>query len=86
MEVGVVAIKGLNSNYYLAISRKGELYGSVSITVRGQSGRSTQSDSVKILQPLSPDKLISTSLLSSKARRVHTHRPPENLSHLLSNV
>ncbi|XP_041855772.1 fibroblast growth factor 10b [Melanotaenia boesemani] len=27
VEVGVVAIKGLNSNYYLAISRKGELYG-----------------------------------------------------------
>ncbi|XP_028314434.1 fibroblast growth factor 10 [Gouania willdenowi] len=28
VDVGVVAIKGLNSNYYLAISRKGELYGS----------------------------------------------------------
>ncbi|KAM6930668.1 fibroblast growth factor 10b [Xenentodon cancila] len=27
VEVGVVAIKGLNSNYYLAISKKGELYG-----------------------------------------------------------
>nr|XP_040051236.1 fibroblast growth factor 10b [Gasterosteus aculeatus aculeatus] len=27
VEVGVVAIKGLNSNYYLAISRRGELYG-----------------------------------------------------------
>ncbi|CAJ1069214.1 LOW QUALITY PROTEIN: fibroblast growth factor 10 [Xyrichtys novacula] len=27
VEVGVVAIKALNSNYYLAISRKGELYG-----------------------------------------------------------
>ncbi|KAM6965454.1 fibroblast growth factor 10b [Aplochiton taeniatus] len=27
VDVGVVAIKGLNSNYYLAISRKGELYG-----------------------------------------------------------
>lgn len=35
MDVGVVAIKGLNSNYYLAISRKGEVYGSVSIQVRG---------------------------------------------------
>lgn len=31
----MVAIKGLNSNYYLAISRKGEVYGSVSIQVRG---------------------------------------------------
>lgn len=38
MDVGVVAIKGLSSNYYLAISRKGELYGAVSIRVRGQSG------------------------------------------------
>ncbi|KAM9823408.1 fibroblast growth factor 10-like [Syngnathus acus] len=27
VDVGVVAIKGLHSNYYLAISRKGELYG-----------------------------------------------------------
>uniref|UniRef100_A0A3P8VLJ2 Fibroblast growth factor n=1 Tax=Cynoglossus semilaevis TaxID=244447 RepID=A0A3P8VLJ2_CYNSE len=27
VDVGVVAIKGLTSNYYLAISRKGELYG-----------------------------------------------------------
>ncbi|KAL3975547.1 sestrin 1/3 [Sarotherodon galilaeus] len=27
VDVGVVAIKGLNSNYYLAISKKGELYG-----------------------------------------------------------
>ncbi|KAK6306120.1 hypothetical protein J4Q44_G00230450 [Coregonus suidteri] len=27
VDVGVVAIKGLGSNYYLAISRKGELYG-----------------------------------------------------------
>lgn len=35
VDVGVVAIKGLGSNYYLAISRKGELYGAVSIRVRG---------------------------------------------------
>ncbi|XP_071339585.1 fibroblast growth factor 10-like [Trachinotus anak] len=27
VDVGVVAIKGLNSSYYLAISRKGDLYG-----------------------------------------------------------
>ncbi|XP_075994719.1 fibroblast growth factor 10b [Genypterus blacodes] len=27
VDVGVVAIKGLHSNYYLAISKKGELYG-----------------------------------------------------------
>ncbi|XP_035514804.1 fibroblast growth factor 10b [Morone saxatilis] len=31
--VGVVAIKGLNSNYYLAISRKGELYGAREFSV-----------------------------------------------------
>lgn len=37
MDVGVVAIKGLNSNYYLAINRKGELYGAVSIRVRGHA-------------------------------------------------
>lgn len=30
MDVGVVAIRALGSNYYLAISRKGELYGAVS--------------------------------------------------------
>lgn len=42
VDVGVVAIKGLSSNYYLAISRKGELYGAVSIRVRGQSGRSRE--------------------------------------------
>uniref|UniRef100_A0A8D3BVC4 Fibroblast growth factor n=1 Tax=Scophthalmus maximus TaxID=52904 RepID=A0A8D3BVC4_SCOMX len=29
VDVGVVAIKGLNSNYYLAIGRKGDLYGAV---------------------------------------------------------
>uniref|UniRef100_A0A8D0A435 Fibroblast growth factor n=1 Tax=Sander lucioperca TaxID=283035 RepID=A0A8D0A435_SANLU len=34
VDVGVVAIKGLNSNYYLAISKKGELYGAVSIRER----------------------------------------------------
>ncbi|KAL4617278.1 fibroblast growth factor 10 [Arapaima gigas] len=28
VDVGVVAIKGLSSNYYLAINKKGELYGS----------------------------------------------------------
>ncbi|KAL0965709.1 hypothetical protein UPYG_G00284720 [Umbra pygmaea] len=27
VDVGIVAIKGVNSNYYLAISKKGELYG-----------------------------------------------------------
>ncbi|XP_030625545.1 fibroblast growth factor 10a [Chanos chanos] len=27
VDVGIVAIKGINSNYYLAINRKGELYG-----------------------------------------------------------
>lgn len=47
--VGVVAIKGLNSNYYLAISRKGELYGAVSIRVRGQSGCSRDRDSLRFL-------------------------------------
>ncbi|CAB1318301.1 unnamed protein product [Coregonus sp. 'balchen'] len=27
VDVGIVAIKGLSSNFYLAISKKGELYG-----------------------------------------------------------
>lgn len=31
VDVGVVAIRGLSSNYYLAISKKGELYGAVSL-------------------------------------------------------
>jgi syndecan 4 len=30
VDVGIVAIKGLSSNFYLAISKKGELYGAVS--------------------------------------------------------
>lgn len=30
MDVGVVAIKSLGSNFYLAISPKGDLYGAVS--------------------------------------------------------
>uniref|UniRef100_A0A3B1ITL8 Fibroblast growth factor n=1 Tax=Astyanax mexicanus TaxID=7994 RepID=A0A3B1ITL8_ASTMX len=29
VDVGVVAIRGLSSNYYLAISKKGEVYGEV---------------------------------------------------------
>lgn len=33
VDVGVVAIRGLSSNYYLAISKKGELYGAVSTCV-----------------------------------------------------
>lgn len=51
VDVGVVAIKGLNSNYYLAISRKGELYGAVSIRVRGQSGCSRERDNVRFFCP-----------------------------------
>lgn len=31
MEIGVVAVKAVNSNYYLAMNKKGKLYGSVSI-------------------------------------------------------
>uniref|UniRef100_A0A3Q2VI81 Fibroblast growth factor n=3 Tax=Haplochromini TaxID=319058 RepID=A0A3Q2VI81_HAPBU len=33
VDVGVVAIKGLSSNFYLAISKKGELYGAVKFGV-----------------------------------------------------
>lgn len=62
MDVGVVAIKGLNSNYYLAISRKGELYGAVSVRVRGHSGFSGDRDSVRFLWPYQSPNLISTSL------------------------
>lgn len=41
VDVGVVAIRGLSSNYYLAISRKGELYGAVSVPLGLLSGRIT---------------------------------------------
>lgn len=58
----MVAIKGLNSNYYLAISWKGELYGAVSIRVRGQSGFSRDRDSVRFLCPYQSPVLIFTSL------------------------
>lgn len=30
VEIGVVAVKAINSNYYLAMNKKGKLYGSVS--------------------------------------------------------
>lgn len=50
VDVGVVAIKGLNSNYYLAISRKGEVYGAVSIQVRGRSKGSRYRASVGFLR------------------------------------
>lgn len=62
MDVGVVAIKGLNSNYYLALSRKGELYGAVSIRVRGQSGCSRKRDSVRFFCLYQNAVLILTSL------------------------
>lgn len=62
VDVGVVAIKGLNSNFYLAISRKGELYGAVSIRVRGQSGRSTDIDRVRFFCPYQRPVLIFTYL------------------------
>lgn len=41
VDVGVVAIRGLSSNYYLAISRKGELYGAVSVLLGLLSDRIT---------------------------------------------
>lgn len=31
MEIGVVAVKSINSNYYLAMNKNGKVYGSVSI-------------------------------------------------------
>ena len=31
VDVGIVAIRGLHSNYYLAINKKGDLHGAVSI-------------------------------------------------------
>ncbi len=31
VDVGIVAIKGIQSNYYLAINKKGVVYGAVSI-------------------------------------------------------
>lgn len=31
VDVGIVAIRGLHSNYYLAINKKGDLYGAVSM-------------------------------------------------------
>lgn len=61
VNVGVVAIRGLSSNYYLAISRKGELYGAVSIRVKGQSGCFKKRQH-EILPSLSKGALIWTSL------------------------
>lgn len=62
MDVGVVAIKGLNSNYYLAISRKGEVYGAVSIRIRGRSKWSRYRDSVGFFRSYQSSVLIFTSL------------------------
>jgi len=66
VDVGVVAIKGLNSNHYLAISRRGELYGAVSIRVTGsnamlQRERDRDSDSVELSCPY--QRRLSLSLL-----------------------
>lgn len=79
VDVGVVAIKGLNSNYYLAISRKGELYGAVSIRVRGQSGCSRERDSVRFFCPYQsgPYLYLSNCWVNSESqpglcRRAHT--------------
>lgn len=81
MEVGVVAIKGLNSNYYLAISRKGELYGAVSIQVRGQSECSTETDSVRLFgfYRRQPDLYLHASWIKSTIRPVDTCRPAGEL-------
>lgn len=78
MDVGVVAIKGLNSNYYLAISRKGEVYGAVSIQVRGRSKGSRYRASVGFLRSYQSPVLIFTSLtagatLNHIQPREHTH-------------
>lgn len=78
MDVGVVAIKGLNSNYYLAISRKGEVYGAVSIQVRGRSKGSRYRASVGFLRSYQSHVLIFTSLtagatLNHIQPREHTH-------------
>lgn len=81
VEVGVVAIKGLNSNYYLAISRKGELYGAVSIQVRGQSECSTETDSVRLFgfYRREPDLYLHASWIKSTIRPVDTCRPAGEL-------
>lgn len=47
MDVGVVAIRGLSSNYYLAISKKGELYGAVSSRVIQVSVRSANQNGLQ---------------------------------------
>lgn len=78
MDVGVVAIKGLNSNYYLAISRKGEVYGAVSIRVRGRSKWSRYRDSVGFFRSYQSPVLIFTSLtagatLNHNQAHEHTH-------------
>uniref|UniRef100_A0A672PWQ8 Fibroblast growth factor n=1 Tax=Sinocyclocheilus grahami TaxID=75366 RepID=A0A672PWQ8_SINGR len=39
VDVGIVAIRGIGSNLYLAISKKGELYGAVSILNYGVNCR-----------------------------------------------
>lgn len=48
MDVGVVAIRSLSSNFYLAISWKGEVYGSVSV----HRAHSLEKN------PTSPEKLV----------------------------
>lgn len=77
MDVGVVAIKGLSSNYYLAISKKGELYGAVSIRVRGQSGSSRERELV-----LDSSVLIKESLIYSSTTAGSTLNHNQTSAHM----
>jgi len=54
VEIGVVAVKSVKSNYYLAMNKKGKVYGSVSIFFTFQMDCSSQLSSLTYWKPHLP--------------------------------
>lgn len=70
MEIGVVAVKAINSNYYLAMNKKGKLYGSVSILILFAKSTSVNyHHSFAIQRPPDTEELCYHSIASKENHR-----------------